>query len=127
MLVFDEQIAGTGPFYTSQELGERLGRYDQLSFQAVVDQVSVGGSTLWVQLQHSADGRSFVNKNNSPELTTNPLSAGATNVAGGGDPSSAPTLGYVRLAISLSASISVHVKIYVTMRDQSSATPRPVM
>jgi len=125
MLVFDEELSGTGPYSTSHELSESLGRYDQLSIQAVVDKVSAAGATLSAQIQHAADGRSFVNKNTSPELVTPPLAVATTNIASGGDPSLAPTLGYVRLAISLSASINAHVKVYVTMRDQGGAAPEP--
>ena len=122
MLVFDEEIYGTNPVFTSDEHSEHLGRCDQLSLQAVIDKVSAAGS-IAVQIQHSADGRHFVPKNGSPEVSST-LTVGQTNVFSGGDMSTAPTLGYVRLSISLSgASFSAHVKVYATMRDQSGAPP----
>ena len=119
LLVFDEHVQGGGPFYTSQAYNDLLGQYDQLALHAVVDETDAPGK-LTVHVQHAADGRSFVNKNATAEIAAATLHAGKANVLTGADAGSAPSLGFVRLAVSLSGAKRAHIKIHVTMRDQGT-------
>lgn len=126
-LVFDEQLSSSGPHYTSQELSELLGRYDQVAIQAIVDKADTSGS-LTVHLQHSADGRNFADKNASAEISGvgggpgfGTVMTNVTNICTGSDTGNIPSLGYVRLSISLVTTTAAHVKIHLTLRDQSGA------
>jgi len=128
-LVLDEHLRGPGPFYTSASLNDLLGQYDQLAIQALIDQADVAGS-ITVRIQHGADGRHFVDKNAKAEISgtgngpgTGTLTPGKTNVCTGSDPGLSPSLGYVRLEIRLVGTTRAHVKIHVTMRDQSDVQP----
>jgi len=128
-LVFDEHLQGPGPFYTSSVLNDLLGRYDQLAIQATVDSADAAGS-LTVRIQHCADGRHFVDKNSIAEITgtgtgpgTGTITPGKTNLCTGSDQGLSPSLGYVRLQVRLVGTTRAHVKIHVTMRDQSDAQP----
>ena len=62
-LVFDEYLqSGTATAYTDQSHNSKLGMYDQLSLQAVVDNVNTGSTGFKVQIEHSADGRNWLNQ-----------------------------------------------------------------
>ena len=128
-LVFDEELSGSGPFFTNQQLNELLGRYDQVSIQAIVDKANTSGS-LTVHLQHSADGRNFADKYATAEIAGvgagpgyGTIVTGTTNICTGSDSGSSPSLGYVRLSIALVTTTSAHVKIHLTLRDQGGAGP----
>jgi hypothetical protein len=63
--VFNEYLPlgtnSSNPAYTSIELSSKLGHYDQLAIQVVIDNVSgttIGAFDLYIE--HSADGRNFV-------------------------------------------------------------------
>src|SRR3954470_3654008 len=63
-LVFDEYLQSASPFgTTSQDLNSKLGMYDQLALQAVVDNVASGAGGFVVQIFHSSDGRNWLAKN----------------------------------------------------------------
>lgn len=129
-LVYDEFLTTGAPQYTDAEFNDLLGQYDQISIQAVVDQATALGF-LTVRIEHCADGRNFVNKSGSltAEIDTSgtgpgqgAFATGVTNPLTGMDQGLSPSLGFVRLKLSISAG-TAHVKIHVTMRDQTGATP----
>lgn len=117
--VFNEYVSGAGPFYTSQKHNDMLGKDDQLSIQAVVDDVDIAG-TVTVQIQHSADGRNFVNKATAAEINAATLQTNKANTATGQDNGASPSLAFVRLAVSLATTTRAHVKLHVTTRDQGA-------
>ena len=122
-LVFDEYIT-TGTFFTDSNFITGAGRFDSMCIMAVTDNIDLAGQ-ITVQLQHAADGRNFVNKNATAEITgagtgvgKGTISTGQTNVNWGFDNGVSPSLGLVRLAISFTTTTKGHVKVYVTLRDQ---------
>lgn len=129
--VFNEFLLNGKEAYTNDELNDFLGRYDQISIQAVVDQVGSAGGLLTVQIEHSADGRNFVNKGSAAIVGpgTGPglggLTAFVTNVLTGVDQGLLPSLGFVRLKIG--SDVDAHVKVHVTMRDQSGGGGSSIM
>jgi len=120
MLVFDDFVAGTTPVNTKTDLNDVLGQNDQLAIQAVVDQVSGTTPTVTVRIQYSADQINWSNKNTTAEINALAVTANQTNVLFGNDAGAVPSLGYVRLQVTLGGSgpPQVHAKIWVTARNQ---------
>ena len=117
-VVFDDYIPSNVQVFTAQSLNDRLGLFDKLSIEAVADNVAGTSPTITVQIQHSSDNRNWVNKNTTAEINAAGISVGSTTPNAGSDTSSAASLGFVRLAITLGGSSpSAHVKIWVTARD----------
>jgi hypothetical protein len=138
ILVFDEivQATSTGAsletksFYTDQSLNDRLGVFDMLALMAVVDALS-GTGKLWVQIEHSADGRNWLSKSTDAEIggataaSASPkgesLSGTAQQFFAGGDNGGNPSLAFVRLRVDLqapaSASVGGRVRVFVTGRN----------
>jgi hypothetical protein len=115
---FDDFIHGNTAVFTTAEINGLLGKADKLALMAVADQVT-GTTNLTVQIEHSGDGRNWVAKNGSAEIPATSIPASATTVLAGSDSGSSPSLGFVRLRLTLSQSIAVgHVKVYVTGRDE---------
>jgi hypothetical protein len=157
LTVFDDYVAtsstganATVTAYTSDDLSEKIGFYDQLSIQVVVDDTAVGTApaSLTVQIQHSANGRNYVAKNASPEVSSpTQLNIGQpTYMAFGFDAGNTPSLAFVRLAIVLTSSVGpvrAHVRVTVvannfneqafartaqnTMKDQLGASRKYVV
>ena len=74
LLVFDERLNAEGGIilYTSLEHTDFLSDAEQMGIQAVFSASAVATSgtlTLRVQIEHSADGRNWLTKNATPELT----------------------------------------------------------
>jgi hypothetical protein len=121
-LVFDEYVVGsTTPSMTNQDLNSKLGTYDQLAIQAVVDNVTAV-TAIKVQIMHSADGRVWMAKNatggqgaGTAEIVVGAPSAGQTTYFGS-DPGTTPTLAFVQLAVTVTGT-GAHVRVYVTARD----------
>jgi hypothetical protein len=91
ILVWDDFIAGAGTVvYTRPELNDRLADPDQLGLFAVTDQVTGASGNISVQIQHSADGINWTNKNTTAEINAASLSTTATNVAYGSDSGATP-------------------------------------
>jgi hypothetical protein len=119
ILVFDDFISGAGTVvYTRPDFYDKLGGVDKLALCAVSDQVTTTG-TLTVQIEHSADGVNWIAKSGTAEIAAADLTAGSTEVAYGYDPGTSPTLGLVRLSLTIATSTMAHVKLWVTGRDAS--------
>jgi hypothetical protein len=123
ILVFDDFVYGVGSgnaVYTDAKFNEMLGRLDQTAIFAVADRSSGTTPSLSVQIQHSPDGRNWINKNASAEVMAM-IPTGATTAVAGVDPGTAPSAANVRLAVFLggTGSPSAHVKIFVCDRDQA--------
>lgn len=116
-LAFDEYVQPTATaFYTPASQNDNLGRYDQLGLQVITDNANAAGS-ITAQIEHSADGRNWINKNGTAEVNGATVATGQTNVAAGSDTGSSPSLGFVRVRVQLTTTASAHVKIWVTGRD----------
>jgi hypothetical protein len=123
VLVFDEFVYGVGSVaavFTDAKWNDYLGRLDQTALFAVADSTAGTAPGVSVQIQMSADGRNWVNKNGSAEITVS-TPTGATTAAYGYDAGSAPSAAFVRLAVWLAGtgSPSAHVKVFVCDRDQA--------
>jgi hypothetical protein len=118
MLVFDDFIAGTAPITvtTRPELNDVLGQHDLLGLEVVADQVSAIG-TITVQIYHSADQINWLAKNATAEINAKNTATATTNVFFGSDGGTVPSLGFVRLSITIATSTQAHVKLWVTGRD----------
>jgi hypothetical protein len=110
ILVFDEIVQSPAGVKTSantdQSLNDRLGAFDMLALMAVVDNLS-GAGKLWVQIEHSADGRNWLPKNGDAEI------GGAAGIAlsgpgqvfyAGSDAGTTVSLAFVRLRVDVEAS-----------------------
>jgi hypothetical protein len=116
MLVLDEFISVTSTYvYTRTELNDVIAQVDKIGVQLIGDQAS-GSFNVTARLQHSADGINWINKNGSPEVTL-AVSSNTTATAAGADAGTTPSLGLVRIAFQISAAGQVHVKAWVTGRD----------
>ena len=118
ILAFDDFIAGATIVYTRAELNATLGEHDLLGLQAVADQVTTTGS-LTVQIYHSADQINWLKKNSTAEINAGTTTAGSVNVLFGSDGGTVPSLGFVKLGMTLTTTTQAHVKVWVTGRDAS--------
>lgn len=133
--VFDEFVpaaTSSAPVYTKDDIARSLGTYNSLAIHVVTDNVNGATGTVNVQVQHSSDGRAWINKSSyatgaggggSPELSK-PIGAGQTSVYGYED-GSMPSLEFVRLKLYFTGVITAgHVRIHVTARDRSGRPRR---
>lgn len=117
-LVFSEYVTGTTTVYTSAAVNSRLARTNQLTIQSNIDQVATGTTAFTVQIQHSNDERNFVDKAGSPEINRTTFTGSVPYVNFGYDAGTTPTMGFVRLAITLAGTNpGANVKIYASGRD----------
>ena len=120
-LVFDETIHTTTPVYTSNAHNDVLGSADKLCIQAVVDEVAnITSPTLTVAIEHSADGRFWIQKNTPPEIDAASTPTGGTTPLVGSDQGGVPSLCLVRLRLTLGGTggtPAAHVRVHVTGRD----------
>jgi hypothetical protein len=137
---FDEFVpvgaSSTSPVFTDQELNAKLGHFDQMAIQVVIDNVTGTGS-FDLYVEHSSDGRNFIVSQggvaNPPitaglgDVTLGALSTSQANVAWGFPrlstalPQNAQTnlLSFVRFRMMFSnGTTSGHIRVHVTQRDQ---------
>lgn len=101
MQVYGDVIMGTAAVYTDPRFDETLASADALVVQAIADQVTGTSPTLSVVIEHSGDRRNWIQKGSTPIINAAALSTSALTVTSGNDPGSTPSLGFVRLRISL--------------------------
>lgn len=117
-LAFSEYVTGTTTVYTSAAMNSRLARCNQLTLQSNIDQVTTGTTGFSVQIEHSNDERNFVAKAGSPEINRTSFTGTIPYVNFGYDAGTTPTMGFVRLAITLTGTnAGANVKIYAAGRD----------
>lgn len=121
MTVFSDFVAGTTPVYTSEEWNDALGLANKLAIQAVSDQVSGTGTiSLTVAIEHSCDQRNWAAKSATAEINAQTITAATTTTWFGSDSGVTPSLGYVRLKVTLAGTTpAAHVKIHVCGRDDA--------
>jgi hypothetical protein len=119
-IVFDEVIHGTAATYTAYQLADEIGTPDRLAIEAVADTVTGTSPTLTVAIEHSGDGRSWVQKNGAAEINAVSLSLTQTTPAMGGDTGATPSSAFVRLRIQLggTGTVMAHVRITLATRDR---------
>lgn len=116
ILVFDEHILASSITTINQSWNERLGGFDQLAIMAVIDDVTGGSTGFKVQIEHSADGRLWINKSATAEIAPAGNLQTGQNALFGYDGGTIPNLGFVRLRIEQGLTTSSHVRVYVTGR-----------
>jgi hypothetical protein len=117
--VYDDAIEGTTAVYTDPRFNAEIASADKLVIMGTVSQVSVTGGTptITVQLEHSADNRTFVNKSGTAEINAATLSATAITPVSGNDPGTVPLGGFARLRIVLGGTNPrAKVQLWVTGR-----------
>ncbi len=120
--VFYDFVYVTTPaaVYTDAKFNDFLGNLDQTAIFAVADAVAGTSPTLNVQLQMSADGRNWVNKNPTAEISAKTISTTAPTALYGYDAGTSPSAAQGRLAIWLGGTTpSARIKIFVCDRDQA--------
>lgn len=116
ILAFDELIpVSLQWFYTRSRIAPFLAKVDQLIIHAVTSEVNVDLGTLDVAVQHSSDGRNWIDKG----VTTSALLlTGVENNHVVAETGTAPSLDLVRLAFRLNPPTTTgHVRVHVTGRD----------
>lgn len=121
VLVFDDAIEGSAAAYTGVQWADPLGQYDQLTLHLTVDDQTSGGLIV-AQIEHSADGRTWTNKNTYGEISTfwlnNTVPApGSTGTLWGYDDAVNPSLALVRIRMQTEGIDRVHVKLVVVPRE----------
>ncbi|XXY54664.1 hypothetical protein WME91_26380 [Sorangium sp. So ce269] len=120
---------------SAPRMGALLGFYDQLAVEVITDQASagVGPLSLAVHLAHSGDGFAWALKQSTPLVQEGALSlTGKTYLDIGFDDGVAPSMGVVRLELTLQAAsgpVRARVKVNVTAnnlreRDFSAAVKK---
>jgi hypothetical protein len=102
-----------------------LGMFDQVAFIVTSEQLSGNDAALGVKLQHSADGRNWLDKPGSTNVPGNRgLDPGSQNVVVGFDDGIIPSLRMVRFALTLSGTgpLNVAVRLDVTLNDVREGT-----
>ncbi|MCC6554700.1 MAG: hypothetical protein IT372_17135 [Polyangiaceae bacterium] len=126
-VAFDDFIQGPGSLVSAVSdpaVSKVLGSLDQLAIEAVVDQVAaaVGPASLKIRIAHSGDGIHWLPKNPIPEVNVPATLSltGPTYMDLGYDDGRIPSLGLVRLELTLDAvagPVSAHVRIHATAND----------
>jgi hypothetical protein len=134
-IVFDEMLNAEGglTLYTSLLHTDFLSEAHQLGLQAILSTSAMGGyCIISVQIQHSTDGRNWLNKNTSPELTGGvSLTPGVSenSVIGGESWPPRPRLRFVMLAISVTtrgvSPPASRLQVVATARTRTRAAPEP--
>jgi len=120
-VVFDDFVSGLTPVYTASTFDQVLASFDRVSLQVVVDRVGGISPRINVSIRTSGDARHFVEKDIRPEVSSEPLDSGRTNVIFGADISGMPSHCFARLEIRLEGTAPRgHVKIWVTGRGQGA-------
>ena len=115
LVVFNDTVPdqATHAYFSRVETANALGAVDQLAFQAVVDTADAIGGTLIVGVQHSGDGRNWVEKTTST-ATIDTLPFSHVVFQNG----VAPQLALVRVRLALQdATSSALVRVFATGRD----------
>ena len=123
---FDDYIAPGATVMSSNALNEILGEGDQLSLHAIIDNIIVAG-TFDCFLEHSSDGRNWIQRNGAASTAGNGDISVATISVGSGyskmwsdgaigtTNATGPILPFVRLRIQLGAG-SAHVAVHASLR-----------
>lgn len=122
ILAFDDVITGTAAtWYTSADHNGPLGFADALEIHAVTTNVSGTSPALTCQVEHSANGRHWLNAQASAEIGAVAISNDASFL-GVVPLLNPPLLTFVRIRISLSGtSPQCRLKLHVTGRVSRSA------
>lgn len=140
-LAFDEVISASGGaalVYTSATFNERLAANNQIGFQVVIDDVA-GTPAFDVWVEHSPDGRTWLQYSDTSQTFPPPANPGSGDISfsGGsltsnttytrmysnavlglskvGASGNGPLLSHVRLSMKLSTG-EAHVKVYAVLR-----------
>ncbi|MFO0759489.1 MAG: hypothetical protein U0359_23560 [Byssovorax sp.] len=135
-IVFDEMLNAEGgiTLYTSLEHTDFLSEADQLGLQAIFStSVTSGMLILDVRIQHSGDGRNWLNKNTGPELSasiTLTPGVGQWSMIGGEKWPTLPRLRFVTLAISMTtrnvSPPASRLQLIATARSRTKAAAEPI-
>jgi len=121
LLAFDALVYGTSAVYSSSFLDSALAELESYSIQANVH--SSSENTLTVQLETSADGRNWVQKNPGVPEVTGSFAPSSFETLFGGDVGARPALALVRLRVQLANAGSAHVRIYVRQGPDTAFSP----
>jgi hypothetical protein len=75
-MAFDDVITGTAAVYTSAALNDRLGQSDPVAICVVLDNASGTVSTFDLFIEHSSDGRNWLQMNDIVQTSPPPETTG---------------------------------------------------
>jgi hypothetical protein len=123
-LVLDEYLPSTSDIIRSSDvLATRLARHDQVALYVVAEDSGGAPGDLTIYIEHSADGHTFVKKNNISEIDGVPLTANKTTCMAGCDAGVTASLAAARIVASSSgaAAARVRVRVWASTRDTELA------
>lgn len=120
IVAFDDYVYGTTAVYSSSFFHALLGELEVYSIEVVVDSLpgTPSGSAI-VQVEMSSDGRNWLPRNSSPEITAS-ITAGNETVASAGEVGAVVPLSLLRLKVQLTGSPGTPAA-----RVQAFMRPRP--
>lgn len=124
-LVFDDWVSGLATVFTPTYLDTVLGQFEQLAVQAIVTRAGGSSPRLNVALQHSSNGRQWMDRSDLPAIDSANLTAGSVNVLVGIE-AGGPGLAYARWLLRLEGTNPrAYVRLWMTGRGKGSlATER---
>jgi len=126
IVAFDDIVHGTASAYSSSFFHALLGEQEVLALQAIVDPFpGTPSGTVSVQLETSGDGRNWVSKNPTAEITAS-ISPSVEMVAFGYDMNVRPGAALVRLNVTLTGAggtPGARVQVWVTRRWDPRTLP----
>jgi hypothetical protein len=121
--VFDSYVSSTNATYSDPQFDAMLGSAEKLVLQVIADQVSGTSPTITVRLEHSADRRSWGNKNSgNAEINGSSLTSGSGSSQSvvGSDAGSTPGLGFSRLNIAMGGTTpGARLRVFATGRAEN--------
>ena len=115
--IFNDFIMGAGAVvYTSAAFNLLLASADQISLQAITDQVTTTGSIAG-ELEHSGDGRNWTSVSGTPELSVATTAGATTGAFASFTGSSRVVNNFVRLKLTMSTSTAAHVVVRAVGRE----------
>jgi hypothetical protein len=117
ILAFNAVVTGTSPVYSDASLNDRIGEADYLGLHVIATQGAGTSPTVTVQVEHSADGIRWLNKQATAEI--NAIAVGSLGPPGNmtGEVSGKPGLGRARLRVQLGGTgPSAQVQVFLAGR-----------
>ncbi|MBI4703818.1 MAG: hypothetical protein HY744_22135 [Deltaproteobacteria bacterium] len=118
-VVFDRYVNGTTTVYSDAAFNDLLGQFNQLSIQACCSEIAGTSPTLTVNVETSGDQQTWHSKFGSGSEPISGVSlTAASNTHWGKDTGSTPSLGAVRLTITLvGTSPAARIRIFACGRS----------
>lgn len=123
IVAFDDVVHGTAPAYSSSLLDALLGESEWCGVQVIVQALTDVGS-FTARIETCGDGRAWLPKNGTADVSQGSLAQGAQAVLYGYDVAGFAAPGLARIRVELGgAAPSARVKVYVTPSSRVAELP----